>query len=470
MTKETNLNDRSIIEQQMLFAGKEIEKLMDVYPCLREVCKGLKTEAYPAAMFASSAFLGTLMTRCTYRFYHRPQELRRLNYSVFIIGDPGSGKSFVTNLYELLAGPIRKVSKEGQNAENRYRRKYKEWLDNGQKGDGPQKPQVIIRTHPARTSNKVFIEDMKHAVEMVDGQEMHLHMLSFDTELDNAINQQGEAWSNKTYLELKAFHNEEDGQFFSNYDSELCNFNVYWNFVYTGTPRALKNKVNANNVGNGFSTRLAAIPMPSTHFEMLKREELEDANVEPEEHKTMRMWAERLDTTYGELPIGKLVESTYEWAKEHMEEAEEDQSKTDELLLKRVPYYGIAVSVPFIMMRHWDEWQQHHTLTLDDTDLYLCRLAMNIQFACQRHFFGKYWDYYFMQQANCISYPTRKRHTKLMRSRYSVLPEEFSVPSMQIFLGVPQRTAEKMIERWLNDGYIKRIEPGRYQKLYLELT
>ena len=83
-----------------------------------------------------------------------------------------------------------------------------------------------------------------------------------------------------------------------------------------------------------------------------------------------------------------------------MEEAEEDQSKTDELLLKRVPYYGIAVSVPFIMMRHWDEWQQHHTLTLDDTDLYLCLLAINIQFACQRHFFGKYWDYYFMQQAN----------------------------------------------------------------------
>ena len=117
MTKETNLNDRSIIERQMLFAGKEIEKLMDVYPCLREVCKGLKTEAFPAAMFASSAFLGTLMTRCTYRFYHRPQELRRLNYSVFIIGDPGSGKSFVTNLYEL-SSQIQGVA--GQRTERRW--------------------------------------------------------------------------------------------------------------------------------------------------------------------------------------------------------------------------------------------------------------------------------------------------------------------------------------------------------------
>lgn len=470
MTKETNLKDRSIIEQQMIAAGNEIEQLMEYYPCLREICFGQKTEAYPAAMFSGAAFLGTLMTRCSYRFYHRPRELRRLNYSVFIIGDPGSGKSFVSTLYELLAGPIRKVSKEGQNAENRYRRKRKEWLDNGQKGDGPAKPKVLIRTHPARTSNKVFIEDMKNAVEMVDGKEMHLHMLSFDTELDNAINQQGEAWSNKTYLELKAFHNEEDGQFFSNYDSELCDFNVYWNFVYTGTPNALKSKVNAKNIGNGFSTRLAAIPMPSTHFEMMKREEKEEAGAEPEEFRTMRMWAERLDTTHGELPISKLVDCTYEWAKDRMADAEEDQSKTDELLLKRVPYYGIAVSVPFIMMRHWNEWQEHHTLSIDDIDLRLCRLAMNIQFWCQRHFFAKYWDYYFMQQSQCISTPIHKRHTKLMRARYNMLPDVFSTFSMQLYLGVTQRNAEKMIERWLSDGYIQRLEFGRYKKLFLELT
>ena len=32
--------------------------------------------------------------------------------------------------------------------------------------------------------------------------------------------------------------------------------------------------------------------------------------------------------------------------------------KADEMMVKRVAYYGINVSVPFIMMRHWDEWQQ----------------------------------------------------------------------------------------------------------------
>ena len=84
--------------------------------------------------------------------------------------------------------------------------------------------------------------------------------------------------------------------------------------------------------------------------------------------------------------------------------------------------------------------------------------------------FARYWDCYFMQQAQCISAPIQKRHTKLMRLRYSALPEEFSNLTLQVILGVTQRTAEKMIERWHNDGFIARTETGLYKKLFLELT
>jgi hypothetical protein len=34
-------------------------------------------------------------------------------------------------------------------------------------------------------------------------------------------------------------------------------FNVFWNFIYTGTPYALHRKVNQRNFGTGMSTRLA---------------------------------------------------------------------------------------------------------------------------------------------------------------------------------------------------------------------
>ena len=87
--EETTMN-RPYIEQRMEIAGNEIERLMSDYPCMREICRGLEKAAYPAALFTGACIMGTLMTRCTYSFYHRPEEQRRLNYGVYIIGDPGS--------------------------------------------------------------------------------------------------------------------------------------------------------------------------------------------------------------------------------------------------------------------------------------------------------------------------------------------------------------------------------------------
>ena len=52
--------------------GAEIEAMFDDFPLLKDVCAGLKRSQYPAAMFVAGGALMTLMTRCTYRFYHRP--------------------------------------------------------------------------------------------------------------------------------------------------------------------------------------------------------------------------------------------------------------------------------------------------------------------------------------------------------------------------------------------------------------
>ena len=52
--------------------GAQIEMLSEEFPLLKDICKGLKKNQYPAAMFVGGGLLMTLMTRCTYRFYHRP--------------------------------------------------------------------------------------------------------------------------------------------------------------------------------------------------------------------------------------------------------------------------------------------------------------------------------------------------------------------------------------------------------------
>ena len=109
------------IERWLWDWGAQIEAMFDDFPILRDICKGLKRNQYPAAMFVGGGLLMTLMTRCTYRFYHRPEELRRLNNSTLIIGDPASGKSFATRLFKLLASPIVEADKAGKDAINAYR-------------------------------------------------------------------------------------------------------------------------------------------------------------------------------------------------------------------------------------------------------------------------------------------------------------------------------------------------------------
>ncbi len=175
------------------------------------------------------------------------------------------------DIYEVLSTPIAAADKAGLAALNRYKQDQKKKAANK---EGKDKPQGIIRIHPARTSNGQLIQDMLNAKETIEGKEIQLHLFTFDTELENSTTlQQGGSWINKQSMELKAFHNEKDGQMYQNSDSPVDEFRVTWNFIYTGTPIALKRKVNERNFGSGLSTRLAVIPMPKTNFEMIGFEE-----------------------------------------------------------------------------------------------------------------------------------------------------------------------------------------------------
>ena len=447
------------ISRQLWEWGAQIEALFDDFPVLRDICKGLKRNQYPAALFVAGAFEMTLMTRCTYRFYHRPEELRRLNSSALIIGDPASGKSFATRLFKLLAAPIVEADKAGRDAINAYREQMR---TKGANKEKPKKPKVVVRVHPARTSNAQFIQDMVNAVETVDGEEMHLHMLTFDTELDNTMSvQKGGSWIDKQSLELKAFHNEEDGQAYSNMDSILQDFNVYWNYVYTGTPIALRKKVNEQNFGSGLATRLTVIPLPATNFEMMTR----DAQMDYESDARLKEWAVKLDRTKGELSVQKIVNELYDWTARRMADAAENESKADEMLLKRCAYHGLNFAAPFIVMRHWDKMQKDGefwcgTFETDEVDWRLAELIVNIQYACQRHYFGAMAEAYFDNKLRDASVNLlRKQKTY---EAFQRLPEEFTAEDvMRCFNLSSEGAARSRMHRLLSDHLIEKVSDGR---------
>ena len=462
--------DQSPCERSDIYAmlpldkwAEELKEMAQHYPCMKELFVNVHPHKLAAVFFSSAALFGTLMTRAWYHFWYEPETVRRLNYCIFIIGDPGAGKNIVEKFYKKIADPIIQADQCLIDAVNRYKecRTERSTSTKAQKGDALKRPVVGIRVHPARTATGEFIRHMNAAVETVQGQPLNLHMFSFDAELDNVTKQnKGGDWKDREIMELKAFHNEEEGQMYANQESYTGMFNVYWNFIYTGTPYALHRKVNQRNFGTGMSTRLAVIPLPDKG--LAKRHQ----QVDPDANEALRTWAYRLDRVEGEIPIEPLNDETYDWQSSHLEIAEFNGDKADRTLLKRIPYYGIGVSLPFILMRHWDEWQENKTLTMDDRDKRLCRLAMEIQYKCQQFYFGEMAFNYFADQNK--EFVVRKRTTRYDEC-FRKLPDEFRTQQFMECFGCSQSSASKAITRFRNDGVVEDVRYGVYRKVVSEL-
>ena len=443
--------------------AEELQEMAGYYPCMKELFLNAHPNKMPAILFSSAALFGTLMTRSWYHFWYEPELIRRLNYCIFIIGDPGAGKNVIEKFYKKIADPMIQADSCLIDAVNRYKegRTERTTSTKAQKDEALKRPVVGIRVHPARTATGEFIRHMNAAIETVEGQPLNLHMFSFDAELDNVTKQnKGGDWKDREIMELKAFHNEEEGQMYANQESFTGMFNVYWNFIYTGTPYALHRKVNQRNFGTGMSTRLACIPLPDKG--LAKRVQ----QVDPNANETLREWAYRLDKVEGEIPIEPLNDETYDWQSSHMEIAEFNGDKADRTLLKRIPYYGIGISLPFILMRHWDEWQESKTLTMDDRDRRLCRLAMEIQYRCQQFFFGEMAYNYFANQNK--EFVVRKRSTRYSEC-FRKLPDEFKTQQFMEVFGISQSSASRAINRFCKDGVIEVVKYGAYKKVVSEL-
>ena len=464
-------SNESLAQLPLAEWADKIEALMPYYPCLREICVGLPREVWPAALFVGAAFFGTLMTRCTYRYWFKPNEKKRLNYCVLIIGDPASGKSFAVRLDRLILAPIKNQSSKASDAVNKYKRETiaRSTSTKAQEQDALQKPTEIDRYMIPRTANGVFIENMVNAKEIVNGEEMNLHMVTFDSELTNSTKmQKGGSWIDKTAMELKAFHNEEDGQKYANEKSYSGFFNVYWNYVYTGTPDSLTEKVNARTFGSGLATRLATIPMPEPTFDleslMVQADDCTEADI------TISEWADKLNSRYGELPLDKLSQCTYDWTANRMKIAEfNNKDKADLMLIKRVGYYGMNIPAPFIDMRHWEEREQNGTYEVDDIDVSFCQLVLDIQYRCQHHFYGGLAYNYYDNQARdkAANYTC---HTSRFAQCFKLLPEKFSRQQFAKTFGLANAdSCGKQIDGLIKEGAIKRLKRDSYEKKVVNL-
>lgn len=444
----------------------EIEALFTEFPCLREVCQPHPRRLWPFLLFASAAMMGTCMTLTYYKFYANKTIRCRLNYIILGVGDPASGKGTLSRLQELLLAPIIDSDTLADAATNAW----KEMKGNAATNhDTKARDKIYNRMFGPRASNTEFIRSMINCKTTVDGEEMNLHLITVDSEKDNSINMsKSGGWQNRDIMVLKSFHNEFDSQHYSNNQSVSGRFRIYWNQIETCTPPTLKRLVNERNFNSGFDTRCATIPMGKPDFDMMPLESENDTFLE-KANETLKQWAYKLDQRSGELPLWPLVEHVHKWCDERRAIAEfNDKDQADWLLIKRVPYYGINVSAPYIDIRHWQEREETGTYQIDDIDRRLCDLVLDIQYRTQLYWYYDLHRLYYDNQLRDAA--QQRRRTNKFVECFRQLPDEFTTEKFaQVFGYANNRAGQKTLERLVDDKAIERTMRGNYKKLVSEL-
>lgn len=445
--------------------GEKFLSLAQYFPTMNELISTTRTSSVPAIIFSAGAMYGTLATRCWYYFYHNPEKMRRLNYEIFIIADPANGKSSIGDLYQTIMAPIMADDAIFNQSINDYKKKVKEHATKSDKNkkDGLVYPTVKTRIHGSRTANNIFIEDMVNNVEDVDGVNLHLHLFTFDAELDSAdIANKGGQWIDKSIFELKAFHNEEDNQQYRNVDSVTGPFDVYWNFIYTGTPYSLSKKITKRNFGSGLSTRLAVIPLCAPKFKMMPFRKKSKKNLQV--IQVISDWAFKLHEVKGELPFWPLVEHSWRWVDSMMKLAEASNDETMDLFIRRIPYYGINVAAPFIIMRHYKEFKEKKTFKIDEHDKALCSLVMEIQYYSQRKYFSKFASIYWENRDSEAALNTSR---KTVTNNYLIkMPDIFTYQSLCEQNAIKEDYARMLVKRWEQQGLVVHRGRGKDKMIY----
>jgi hypothetical protein len=221
------------------------------------------------------------------------------------------------------------------------------------------------------------------------------------------------------------------------------------------------------NINSGLDTRTATIPLGPDNFEMMPLRR-KDPKIEAY-NETLRQIGYKLDQRRGELPIWPLVVHVHKWCDDRRAIAFfNDKDKADWLQIKRIPYWGINVSAPYIDLRHEQERLQTGTYTIDAQDLALCDLVLDIQYRTQHYWYYELHRQYYENQLRDAA--QQRRRTTKFQECFRQLTTEFTTEQFaQTFGYANTRAGQKALQRLLEDKAIERTMRGNYKKLTSEL-
>lgn len=428
-----------------------------------EAVAPFRDEIKLGAVLASGAMFGTYLTKCWWEHYDG--ERRRLSFLVYIVGDAASGKSFIIDLDKHIMACMRYRDKIGRDWEREYKedkaRRATSRKDQGKESQEIKHP--VIRYVPSTISNAKFYQRSMDAVADVQGEEMHLHLYTMESELSTALRAQVGSWAGKLDLECKSFQNEYAGVDYANEQSVNGLIQVNWNQVVSGTMDAMRRKIQPSTVLDGLVTRLALWMMPSNDYQMISRKHVAKDHAREEALKT---WGFRLDEIEGNLPCERLVDAAYDWCAKMAERAKFEDDQIMDYFRKRIPLYMVRYGLVRALMRQFDDFKKTGKLVINDDDVAFAELIGDYIFYMQQYMFGNQVQTALETQTK--DFRPRQRRSKIV-DLYLSLPSVFKLSDLEN-LGYKKSSANSVASRLLSRNVVEKAGVGKWKKIVTDIS
>jgi hypothetical protein len=429
-------------------------------PGLREAVSQMPDNLKLGGVMVACSMLGSYLSRTWWE--HFDGKFYRLSFLTYVIGAAASGKSFVTDLDELLMAPMKSSDSVGRAAEEQYERIAKSRKANEKL---PDEPQAMVRYCPSQTSNNIFYRRLKNAVDpsVIDpktGEPIHLHLVTVESELATMVRANKDSWANKHDLELKAFQNEFAGTDFK-IESVKGSIQVNWNQIISGTQVSLAKRITINNVLDGSPTRLAMFIMPSNRFKMIERRR---HHYDPERDSMLRQLGYKLDQVKGELKVDRLVDFCYDWEDRITKRADINDDDLADYFRKRIPIIMMRFALVRLVLRQLDDAIAGRELKVEQSDLDFAELMGDWCLDAQIYMFGGLMQE-ADQKAKQAFIPRKPNAEKQLI--YNALPMEFKTEeALEKGLAKDAKRCNEQLKRWVENGFIEKTDGGKYRRLF----
>lgn len=232
-----------------------------------------------ATMLCLLPFLGTLASRL--RAKYRGREIHSPSFIVTLEAPQAQGKSFIKILDDVCLGRLKEEDARQRQSEREWKEYRKMVKDLGTKLTKKEaqdfmesKPNVHIR-YVAPTMS---ITELMRKMDAAEG----LHLFAISTEIDTVYKAMKRDFSNFSDILRKAFDNDEIGQDYASDSSWSGIVRLFYNCIYSGTPRAVRRFY--PDVEDGLVSRVLFVTIPDQSFKQtdvfgtLKQKDLENLN------------------------------------------------------------------------------------------------------------------------------------------------------------------------------------------------